>query len=159
MNRTENKMIPEILQYIILKTRELNSAYIQEDVGPINYVAIFCQDDEEYRKLFDEASQMGEVIENTSTGPLFKLRKPVPTLSGLLHLLKIRKSDSTRPERGDADFTMKDYYAFKEKYIKNTDHFRLIVRSNFEMMELRDSGFQVLSYFSNIPLTLQLGIE
>jgi isopentenyldiphosphate isomerase len=151
-------MIPEILQFIILKTRELNRIHIKETVGPINYAAIFCQHDDEYRKLFDEASQMGKIVEDTPTGPLFKLKQPISTLSGPLHLLKIRKPDPTRPQRGDADFNLPDYYAFKAKYIKDTEHFKLIDRGHFEMMELRDPSFQVLSYFSNIPLTLQLGI-
>lgn len=152
-------MIPEILQYIILKTRELNKIYIGEDVGPINYAAIFCQNDEEYNRLFAEASQMGKIVEDTPTGPLFKFQKPIFTLSGFLYLLKVRKPDLTRLQRGDADFTLKDYYVFKEKYIKDTGHFKLIDRGNFEMIELRDASFQVFSYFSNIPLTLQLGIE
>lgn len=74
-------------------------------------------------------------------------------------LLKIRKPDPTRPERGDADFTLRDYNSFKEKYLKDAEHFKLIDRGNFEMIELKDPKFDVRSYFSNIPLTVQLGIE
>lgn len=152
-------MIPEILQYIILKTRELNHAYIKERVGPVNYAAIFCRHDEEYRDLFKEASQIGDIVEDAPTGPLFKLKQPISSLSGPLQLLKIRKPDPTRPQRGDADFNLADYYSFKEKCLKDADHFKLVDRGHFEMIELRDPGFQVLSYFSNIPLTRQLGIE
>ncbi len=74
-------------------------------------------------------------------------------------LLKIRKPDSTRTQRKDADFTLENYEEFKEKYSGDTEHFKIIERENFEIIELRDSKFQVLSYFSNPPLTKQFGIK
>jgi len=153
------KTITEILEFIIPKTLELNRAYIPDEAVRINYSAIFCQNDEEYERLATEASQLGDVAEDTPTGPLFKLRKSLETLAGPLWLLKIRKPDLTRPQRGDADFTLTNYEAFKKKYSNDTKHFKLINRGDFEMIELRDSNFQVLSYFSSIPLTKQLGIE
>jgi len=151
--------INEILEYIIPKTLEMNRLYIPDELVQINYSAIFCKNDAEYKKLNEEASQIGNVVEDTQTGPLYKFHKSLQTLAGPLWLLKIRKPDPTRPQRGDADFTLKDYYSFKEKYSKNKDHFKIIDRGNFEMIELKDKKFRVLSYFSNIPLTLQLGIE
>ena len=102
---------------------------------------------------------MGSVIENTPTGPLYKLHISLKTLAGHLLLLKIRQPDPTRPQRGDADFTLKNYYLFKEKYLKDVEHFKLIDRGDFEMIELGDPKFQVLSHFSNIPLTISLGID
>jgi hypothetical protein len=148
-----------ILDYIIPKTLEMNHLYVPDELVRINYSAIFCENDAEYEELNKEAAQIGDVVEDTPTGPLYKLHKPLQTLAGPLWLLKIRKPDPTRPQRGDADFTLKDYYSFKEKYSKNTEHFKVIDRGNFEMIELKDSKFDVLSYFSNIPLTLQFSIE
>ncbi|MBA4319749.1 MAG: hypothetical protein C0412_15220 [Flavobacterium sp.] len=150
--------ITEILEYIIPKTLELNQIYITSESTRVNYSAIFCQNETEYEELNREAAQFGDVVEDTPTGPLYKFHKPLQTIAGPLWLLKVRKLDLTRPERGDADFTLQDYNSFKEKYLKDTKHFKLIDRGNFEMIELRDPMFDVISYFSNIPLTVQLGI-
>ncbi len=151
--------INEILAYIIPKTLELNQVYIPDESVRVNYSAIFCQSDVEYEELNREASRMGDVVEDTPTGPLYKLHKSLQTPAGPLWLLKVRKPDPTRSQRGDADFTLKDYNSFKEKYLKDTEHFKLIDRGNFEMIELKDPEFDVLSYFSNIPLTVQFDIE
>ncbi len=151
--------INEILEYIIPKTLELNKVYIPDESVRVNYSAIFCQSDIEYEVLNREAAKIGNVIEDTPTGPLYKFHIHLQTSAGPLWLLKIRKPDLTRPQRGDADFTLKDYNFFKKKYLNDLEHFKLIDRGDFEMIELKDSKFDVLSYFSNIPLTAQLGIE
>lgn len=153
------KTISEIIEYIVPKTLELNDKYIPDEELRINYSAIFCQSDEEYGELIAEAAQLGEVVDDTFNGPLYKLQKPLKTPAGPLWLIKIRKPDSTRPQRGDADFTLKNYDSFKEKYLGDTEHFKLIPRDNFEMIELRDPRLGVLSYFSNPPLTKQFGVE
>ncbi len=151
--------VSEILEYIIPKTLELNRVHIPDESVRINYSAIFCQSEAEYEELNREAAELGDVEEDTPTGPLYEFHKSFQTLAGPLWLLKVRKPDPTRPERGDADFTLKDYNSFKEKYLKDLEHFKLIDRGNFEMIELKDSKFDVISYFSNIPLTVQLGVE
>ncbi|MFA6096066.1 MAG: hypothetical protein WC788_00380 [Candidatus Paceibacterota bacterium] len=148
-----------ILEYIIPRTIELNKIHILDESTKVNYSAIFCQSRAEYEALNREASELGDVVEDNSTGPLYKFYKPLQTLAGPLWLLKVRKPDPARLERGDADFTLRDYNSFKEKYLKDDEHFKLIDRVNFEMIELKDSKFDVLSYFSNIPLTIQLGTE
>jgi len=51
------------------------------------------------------------MIQKTEKGSLFKIF-PIATIAGELQLLKIRNPDSTRPERGDADFTVFDYLSF-----------------------------------------------
>lgn len=151
--------INKILEYIVSKTIELNKTYLPDESVRIDYSAIFCQNTTEYDGFNEKASQIGEIVEDTPTGPLYKFTKPLKTVAGPLWLLKIRKPDITRPQRGDADFTLDDYYSFKEKYLKYKEHFKLINRENFEMLELRDEKFDVLCYFSNIPLTEQLGIK
>lgn len=149
----------KILEYIILKTLELNRVHIPDESVRVNYSAIFCQSDDEYEELNREAAQLGDVVEDTPTGPLYKFHKSLQTIAGPLWLLKIRKPDLTRPQRGDADFTLKDYNSFKEKYLRDAEHFKLIDRGNFEMIELKDLRFDVLCYFSNIPVIVQLGIK
>lgn len=54
-----------------------------------------------------------------------------------------------------ADFTVSDYQAFKNKCISQ-NHFKLIAREKFEMIELMDSEFNVRAYFSHPPLDKQL---
>jgi len=58
-----------------------------------------------------EAYKLGTMIQKTEKGSLFKIF-PIATIAGELQLLKIRNPDSTRPERGDADFTVFDYLSF-----------------------------------------------
>ncbi len=96
-------------------------------------------------------------MRDTSTGPLFKIA-PLQTVAGPLQLLKIRKPDPTRTERGDADFTVSDYPTFKAKYLQRPG-FRLIERPEMEMVELVDLTFNVRAYFSNPTLMKQLEIN
>ncbi len=149
----------KVLEFIVPRALELSRLYAGSEELPINYACIFCQNDSEFTEFNKQASEAGTVVEETPTGPLYKFNKPLETVAGLLWLLKIRKPDSERQERGDADFTLKDYKTFKEEHMQDTNHFKLIERENFEMIELRDEKFPVLTYFSNIPLTVQLGIK
>lgn len=68
-------------------------------------------------------------------------------MSGTLPLLKIRQPDPTRPERGDADFTLSDYKAFKQWALVQPG-FKVITRTNMEMIELMQPGYNVRVYFS-----------
>lgn len=103
-----------------------------------------------------KVKKIGEVILDTKTGPLFKIAL-LDTVAGNLKLVKIRKPDETRPERGDADFTINNYPKFKKEFL-NKEEFKLIEREKFEMIELMDSKFNVRGYFSNPPLSKQLKI-
>ncbi|MFZ3077867.1 MAG: hypothetical protein WA139_05395 [Candidatus Aenigmatarchaeota archaeon] len=135
----------------------LKNKHTNEKSAPVNYACIFSQNMEEYETLLEAARKIGTVMKETPTGLLFHIR-PMNTVSGKLKLLKIRLPDSTRPERGDADFTVSDYSDFKKKYLPKKG-FRLIKREDFEMIELKDSEFGVRAYFSNPPLDEQLGIR
>ena len=99
---------------------------------------------------------MGVIAKNTPTGPLFRVQT-IDTVAGPLQLVKIRQPDPTRPEQGDADFTVPVYPEFKKEYIR-ADGFKLIVRSDMEMLELTDPAFPVRAYFSHPPLDQQLGL-
>ncbi|MEX1112032.1 MAG: hypothetical protein WEC84_01090 [Candidatus Andersenbacteria bacterium] len=152
------KTINNIVEYIVPKTLALVRRYVLSEEVEINYCAIFCQNEEEYKELEAEASGLGEVVDDTPTGPLYRLQEPLETVAGPLYLIKIRKPDPVRPQRGDADFTLKNYEAFKKKHAGDTEHFKVINRDTFEMIELRDSKIDVLVYFSNPPLTKQFSI-
>ena len=145
-----------LVKKIVEESNNLKNQYTNERNAPVNYACIFCQNEVQYRDFVALANELGTVIKETSTGLLFNI-KPLETISGKLKLLKIRKPDVTRPEKGDADFTVLDYKKFKKKFLKQKE-FSLIVREFFEMIELVDPSFKVRTYFSNPPLDHQLGI-
>ncbi|MDD3284930.1 MAG: hypothetical protein PHZ07_05035 [Patescibacteria group bacterium] len=144
-----------IIQNVIKDAELLKDKYTDLKNIPVNYVCIFCQSEKEEIDFLAEACKIGEIIKETSTGPIFKIS--IDTVAGKLQLLKIRKPDIERPERGDADFTVSDYKPFKEKYLEKPG-FSLIKRENFEMIELYEKGNNVRVYFSFPPLDKQLNL-
>lgn len=146
------------VQNIVERATILKNKHTDDKTAPVNYACIFSQSEEEYQELLEVTRKIGSVIEEMSSGLLFQI-KPLQTVSSVLRLLKIRIPDATRPERGDADFTVSDYPEFKKRYLSR-DGFKLIKkREDFEMLELMDPEFDVRAYFSNPSLDRQLGIS
>jgi len=145
----------QFVQEIVSKSNDLKNKHTSEKKAPVNYACIFCQSEEQFNEFVEITKNIGEIAQETLTGPLFQIH--IDTVAGKLQLLKIRKPDEKRKELGDADFTVSNYFEFKEKYL-NKEEFNLIVRKGFEMIELIDPEFDVLVYFSNPPLDKQLGI-
>jgi len=152
---TENLKIK--VKNIVEKATALKNKHINNKNTPVNYACIFSQNKEEYNKLLEATQKIGKIIKETPTGPLFQI-KSLETVSGILKLLKIRIPDPTRPELGDADFTISNFPEFEKKYLSK-NNFKLIQRNNFKMIELMDSNFNVRAYFSNPPLDKQLNIK
>jgi hypothetical protein len=148
--------LKQLIEEIVKKANDLKNKHISEKKAPVNYACIFSQSKEQYNNLLVVVQKIGSVIEETPTGPLFHIQ-PLDTVAGNLRLLKIRKPNTTRPELGDADFTVTNYAKFKKKCLSQKG-FKLIVRENFEMIELVDTHFNVRAYFSNPPLNEQLKI-
>jgi hypothetical protein len=140
-----------IVQEILKRAAALKDKYTKEAGATAAWVCIFSQSDDEYQELLTEAEKLGHIIEETPNGPKFLLNMPI---AGTVKILKIRKKDFERPERGDADFTVSDYEAFK-KECENKDNFKLIPRNGFEMIELTEPGAAVRVYFSNPPIEEQ----
>jgi len=145
------------IQEIVKQAAELKNKHTEEKKSPVNYACIFAQTKKQYDELFEASLKIGKIIKETPTGFLFHI-KSLKTVSGALHLLKIRLPDSTRPEQGDADFTVSNYHGFKKKYLSRKG-FKLIQKEEFEMIELMDPQFGVRVYFSHPPLDEQLGIR
>jgi len=141
-----------LIRDIINESAKLKNKHTEESTAPVNYVALFCQNEEEYKEFLGLAGELGSFYKDTQTGPIFLIN--LDTEQGKLKLLKVRKKDETRKERGDADFTINNYNAFKEKYLPKPG-FSLIKRENFEMIELIDPCFNVRTYFSNPTLEKQ----
>ncbi len=145
------------IQKIVEQACILKNKYTNEKDALVNYACIFCQSKREFKQLLKLAEKLGHVVKQTPTGPLFHI-KPLKTIAGDLRLLKIRKPDPTRPEEGDADFTVVEYERFKKKHLKFSN-FKLIKRPNLEMIELVDKEFNVRAYFSHPPVIKLLGIR
>lgn len=158
-NVSMTQTVQDIIAHIVPQTLELVRAHTSENQLPIDYAAIFCQSEEEYTYLKADADRLGDVLDETPTGPLYQLTEPLTTEAGPLHVLKVRAPDTSRPQRGDADFALEDYETFKDRYLEHTEYFDLIERDNFEMIELRDPAFDVLAYFSHPSVTKQYGFR
>lgn len=150
--------IEKILAIIIPESLKMISLYLPREKMSINYAAIFCRDEAEYKLLDQAARQLGRVVDDTATGYVYYLNQAFDTPAGPLKILKIRLPDPSRQERGDTDFTLSNYQTLKQQVISDADHFKVIDRGHFEMLELRDEHFDALVYFSNIPLIVQLGL-
>jgi hypothetical protein len=153
----EKKEIIAIVQGIVERSSKLKDNYTTEKNARVNYCCIFSHGTAEFEDILGVVKMMGKIMKETPSGPLFQIQQ-VETVSGQLKLLKIRLPDAAHPDRGDADFTVLNYVEFKKKYLGNPG-FKLILRENFEMIELVDPAFDVRAYFSNSPLDLQLGIN
>ena len=123
----------------------------------MEFACIFCQNEEEYAKFTSLIENRGKIAEDTKSGFTYLLNEPIETISGPLRLIKIRKPDPLRLERGDADFNT-DYKNFKGKYQENP-RFELVKRDTFEMLRLSDPDFDVMACFSNIPISKILNIK
>ena len=154
MDLTEFK---ELVLRIVSLASVLKNKYTAQTGAAVNYACIFCKSESEFSEFSSLASELGEVVLETKMGPVFALNEALDSVAGPLKLLKIRKVDPSRYERGDADFTVSNYAEFKEKYV-GVSGFKLIVREKFEMIELVDNEFDVRVYFSSVPLVDQLRI-
>ncbi|EKE21538.1 MAG: hypothetical protein ACD_7C00199G0005, partial [uncultured bacterium] len=117
----------QLIQQNVQRGMELKNKYTTEINAPVNYSCIFAQMDEEYRRLVSEVSKLGKIVKETKMGNVFLLAEPIETVAGPLRIVKVRKPDPKRKERGDADFTVADYPAFKKEYLGQSG-FKLIER-------------------------------
>jgi len=145
------------INYVVSRSTELKNKFTNVSTVPVEFACIFCQDEEEYKQFTNSIDTLGKIIERTQNGFTYLLDKPIKTIAGPLRLVKIRKQDIQRTERGDADFNT-DYKNFKKKYQDNPK-FELIKRGTFEMLRLSSPNSDVMACFSNIPKSNNLGIK
>lgn len=141
------KEIEEIVNYIVNHGLEAIRDNTDENALPLDYMGIFAKDDDEFEEMEKILKSLGTPGDKTatSTGLTCILNQPISTPAGPLKVLKIRKPDSTRPQRGAPDFRVSDYASFKEKYLPSGSNFSLMIRKDYEMLELK--GDDVLVYF------------
>jgi len=148
-----------LVRDIVADSLRLSAAHTSEKKAPVNYACVFTHSTVEYDEMVKVASQLGPVAQETPTGPVFHIA-PFSTAAGTLRLLKIRRPDPKRPERGDTDFTVADYDSFKNTYLGKPG-FSLIKRPNMEMIELIDPSYDVIAYYSHptLPELLKLNSD
>ncbi len=140
--------LEDIVNYIIDQGIKAINDNIDEKNLVIDYMGIFSKDDEEFTEMERLLSTMGKPGDKGSTksGSTFLLDEPIKTAAGPLKVLKARRPDPTRPQRGAPDFKVNNYKIFKDKYFNGKNsNFTLMVRPEYEMLELK--GVDVLVYF------------
>ncbi len=146
-----------IINYIVSRSTELKNKFTNASAAPVEFSCIFCHNEEEYGEFTNTIQALGKIAEKTQSGFTYLLDNPLVTVAGPLRLVKIRKPDNQRIERGDADFNT-DYQNFKKLYERDLK-FELIKRETFEMLRLSDPAFDVMACFSSIPKSKELGIK
>lgn len=143
--------LEKIVNYIVNQGLKAISDNTNETDLLIDYMGIFAEDDTEFLEIKRLLNTLGKLGDKTATksGSTFLLDVPFETPAGPLKVLKIRKPDSTRSQRGAPDFRVKNYPEFKEKYFltEKNSNFSLMIREKYEMLELK--GVDVLVYFPN----------
>ena len=148
------------LEEFILTIVRQGMATIRENMGEptavIDYLAIFAKDAEEYAVIESLLESLGAETdkENARTGRTFLLNELIETSAGPLAVVKIRKPDQTRPQRGAPDFRVKNYNELKETFLSSSGNFTLMVRKEYEWIEIK--GVDVLVYIPSIPLLERL---
>ncbi len=150
--------LENIINYIVNQGIKSVRENTDENALLLDYMGIFVKDDAEFVLINDLLKTLGTPGDKTatSTGVTYLLNEPIETSAGTLKVLKIRKPDPTRPQRGAPDFRVGDYLKFKKKYLSNGHNFSLIIRPEYEMMELK--GIDVLVYFPSRSFDDRQGI-
>lgn len=142
----EHKSLFKIVDTIIARGLEAIKANTDGYEFSLDYVAIFAKDQAEFDEMLHCAESLGTEVDLASakTGKTFKLSEPKTIDDRILKVLKIRRPDQTRPQRGAPDFVVNDYQKFKDQYLSSSGNFTLMVRKDYEMIELK--GIEVLVY-------------
>ena len=141
----------DIVKYLIEKAENLlNYKHINEGIVQIDYAAIFPKDEQEKAALLDSLQTIAVPIKTTPTGTVFKLGKPIQTLTRQVLLLKIHTVAPLIPQRGYIDYQVDDYEAFKRtnlmtNSVEIADH-----GTGTEMLTISENEIAV--YFPENPL-------
>jgi len=153
---TKNEL-KNLVKEIVSASKCLNDTHTNEVNAEVNYACIFSQNLTEFEELLKVTKELGAVVHETKTGPLF-LISPLATDAGMLRILKIRLPDPKRKEKGDADFTVNNYNKFKSSVLSKAG-FNIIKRTEMEMIELINPCYNVIAYYSNPIIADVLNIK
>lgn len=134
------KQLFEAIKYVASEVSKLANE-ITNETYPISYLTVFTHYPEEYQKLTEMFSDLGEVSD-ANNGLKVTLNEPVEEIKQL----RIRKPDPYRMQVGCADLSIGNYDAFKKKHLENSQNLRLMERPEYEMIEFFHPDFDVLAY-------------
>jgi len=98
----EDKQLINIVKKIVAQAKDLKDRYTSEVSAPVNYACVFAHSEKEYKELSQAAQLLGPVVKETESGFLHHVN--IETSGGLLRILKIRRPDPTKIERGGCRF-------------------------------------------------------
>jgi hypothetical protein len=147
----DNKLI-QTVEYIVSTGAKVAEKYTTIIGIPLDYVAIFTQSQEEYMEYIHLAQSLGKEIQTIPTGNLFRLNETLHTSVGDMVVVKIRKPDISRSQRGCVDFRIPNYAELKMKY-QGHPFVNVIDRYEYEMIEIREDTTDVLVYFPSLSFT------
>lgn len=129
------------------------------DIGlDADYLCVFPKSEKEYNKFDSIIKTLGKTVQQNEEGDWVWLDKPIETEYGLIKMLRIHKFAPEKKCIGYADYKAIDYDNFKSKYL-GREGFKLMKHPTFEMVELKDDGFDVCVYIPDTPLTQDLKLE
>jgi len=132
------------VRYVAARTSELAEKIVGK-IFPIKSLTIFAHSQPEFELLNGILTKIGKPY-NYNNGPRVELFNPIEAGANNITHLRIRKPDPERPQVGCNDFKT-DYEMFKKEYLaKYPGNLKLIVRPEYEMIEIFDKEFDVLAY-------------
>lgn len=133
------------IQYVGDKTTELVRSILGRDL-PLVYLTVFSHHPHEYEKLKEWASELGTSSE-ANNGTSYVLQNPLKIGNSEIRNIRVRQPDPYRMQVGCADFEVENYTSFKAtEFLKHPENLRLIVRSEYEMIEFFDFDTDVFAY-------------
>lgn len=143
--------IDAIVKYLIEKADQLINSYkMQDGITKIDYVAIFPKSAVDETSLVESLKHIGLPVKETPTGTIYKLTTFVEMPQGEVQLVKIKKFDKNRTQRGYIDYEVADYQKFK---MENLSKGVVEISQNAEGMEmLKLVDPEVLIFFPENPL-------
>jgi len=141
----------------VSKSNDLKNKFTYATDAPVEFGCVFCQTPEEYEKFTNTITPLDRIVEDTPSGYTYLLKEPIETVSGPLRLLKIRKPDPKRKERGDADFNT-NYEEFSSRY-QSDPRFKIVEHKTFKYLRLEVPGSGTMACFSNRPKSKVLGLS
>lgn len=149
----------EQLSNIVSMAWDLKDLYISEDLGLIDYVAIFPQ-------TFDDQTVLKELLLSLQAvtvysdpgGGVYHFSTPLLYTEQPISLVKICTYDPQKRKLGYVDFRTDRYPELKKKYL-GASNFVTIEGDGWELIGVEDPESVVAFYIPNIPLSKDLGLH
>ena len=153
-----NAELSTIVKYLL----RLDRKYMRQNLLPNDAVpdvcAIFCADTGELSRLTELTLDLRKPVEETPAGTTYLLGEPITYDGDAVSLIKLRTPDTNKIWQGDIDYRVPDYAATKE-FLSQRPDLNVIIRENYEMVELTDFTADAVLYFSNPSLSSELTLK